>query len=86
MDISSPIMCNCNNSSFQYEPNDHVFTEDLYIVQVREINFLLQKGSKYCTSSKNDWQECRGVIDKALNSYCKKGLTDKKTTFKKIFT
>ena len=76
MDInnSSPLSCNCNNSKFRYEPSGHIITGDLNIVQDREVKSFLQKGPKYRPPSKIDWKECRSIIDKALNSYCKKWI------------
>ena len=47
--------CDCQSSTFRYEPHGHVITGDLRIVRNRKLRRLLEKGPKYREQNNIDW-------------------------------
>ena len=46
--------CDCDSSTFRYEPHGHVITGDLRIVRNRKLRRLLEKGPQYREQSNID--------------------------------
>ena len=48
--------CDCESSTFCYEPHGHVITGDLRIISNRTLRRLLEKGPKYREQNIIDWE------------------------------
>ena len=66
---SSP--CDCQSSTFRYDPHGHVITGDLRIVRNRKLRRLLEKGPKYRKQNNIDWHLNKELLTKAVDDYAK---------------
>ncbi|CAH3166575.1 unnamed protein product [Porites lobata] len=66
---SSP--CDCQSSTFRYDPHGHVITGDLRIVRNRKLRRLLQKGPKYREQNNIDWHLNKKILTKAVDDYAR---------------
>ena len=63
--------CDCESSSFRYEPHGHVITGDLRIVRNRRLRRLLEKGPKYREQNIIDWKLNKKILLTAIDDYAK---------------
>ena len=61
--------CDCQSSTFRYEPHGHVITGDLRIVRNRKLRRLLEKGPKYREQNNIDWHLNKEILTKAVDDY-----------------
>lgn len=58
--------CDCESSTFRYEPHGHVITGDLRIVQNRKVRRLLENRPKYGEQNTIDSDLERRILTKAV--------------------
>ena len=63
--------CDCQSSTFRYEPHGHVITGDLRIVRNRKLRRLLEKGPKYREQNNIDWHLNKKILTKAVDDYAR---------------
>jgi len=59
--------CDCNQSTFRYDPVGHIVTENLDIVENEELKGILKKGTKYRIPTIIDWDKIREEFLESLN-------------------
>ena len=68
---NASLLCNCQSSTFRYEPYGHVITGDLRIVKNRKLRRLLEKGPKYREQNSIDWHLNKKILTKAVDDYAR---------------
>ena len=63
--------CDCESSTFRYEPHGHVITGDLRIVRNRKLRRLLEKGPKYREQNVIDWKLNKKILLTAIDDYAR---------------
>ena len=63
--------CDCESSTFRYEPHGHVITGDLRIVRNRKLRRLLEKGPKYREQNVIDWKLNKMILLTAIDDYAR---------------
>ena len=63
--------CDCQSSTFRYEPHRHVIIGDLRIVRNRKVRRLLEKGPKYREQNNIDWRLNKKILTKTIDDYAK---------------
>ena len=63
--------CDCESSTFRYEPHGHVIPGDLRIVRNRTLRRLLEKGPKYREQNIIDWKLNKKILLTAIDDYAK---------------
>ena len=63
--------CDCESSTFLYEPHGHVITGDLRIVRNRKLRRLLEKGPKYREQNVIDWKLNKKILLTAIDDYAR---------------
>ena len=63
--------CDCESSTFRYEPHGHVVTGGLRITRNRKLRRLLENGPKYREQSYIDWTLNKRILIKAVDDNVK---------------
>ena len=63
--------CDCQSSTFRYEPHGHVIIGDLRIGRNTKLRRLLEKGPKYREQNNIDWYLNKEILTKAVDDYAK---------------
>ena len=63
--------CDCQSSTFRYEPHGHVIIGDLRIGRNTKLRRLLEKGPKYREQNNIDWHLNKEILTKAVDDYAK---------------
>ena len=61
--------CDCESSTFRYQPHGHVITGDQRIVRNRRLSRLLEKGPKYGEENIIDWKLNKKILITAIDDY-----------------
>ena len=61
--------CECNTSSYLYQPYGHVITGDLSIIPNSKLRGLIAKGPKYREPCKVDWDKNLSLLCEAVDQY-----------------
>ena len=66
---NNPTQCECNTSSYLYQPYGHVITGDLSIIPSSKLRDLIAKGPKYREPCKVDWDKNLSLLCEAVDQY-----------------
>ena len=67
--LSNPQHCQCNTSTFCYEPHGHVITGNLMVIENVKLRELVAKGPKYREPNKINWQSAETMVSNSIDLY-----------------
>ena len=67
--LSNPQHCQCNTSTFCYEPHGHVIIGDLMVIENVKLRELVAKGPKYREPNKINWQSTETIVSNSIDLY-----------------
>ena len=67
--LSNPQHCQCNTSKFCHEPNGHVITGDLMVIENVKFRELVARGPKYREPNKINWQSTETMVSNSIDLY-----------------
>ena len=69
--FSNPQTCQCKESKFCYEPNGHVITGDLRVIENAKLRELVAKGPKYREPNRVNWKATETMFLESIDLYAK---------------